>query len=264
MAPPEVAVTHLAGVPGWPVVVVGPSLGTSVSRLWSAVAKGLSAYHVVGWDLPGHGRSPAAARPYDTAELAGAVLRAVGDAVGPDGRLRYAGDSYGGCVGLQLVLDHPDRIDAAAILCSGARIATAEVWRDRIDLVRHEGLEPVQHASRTRWFGRNLQEHPTEESRAVLDELLEVDASSYCFACEALGTFDVRDRLPDIRVPLLAVAGSDDAVTTADQNRDLVRHTPGARVEVLPGVGHLAPLEAPDTTAALLATHFRQGAHHEC
>lgn len=259
MATPDIALTHLAGSAGQPVLIVGPSLGTRVERLWSDAAGGLSELHVIGWDLPGKGRSAPADQPYSTHELARAVLDAVDGAIGPGQTLRYAGDSFGGCVGLQLILDHPERFAAAAILCSGAKIATAQVWRARIDLVRREGLAPVQDASTTRWFGSRVQQHPTDQSRAVLAELLEVDPAGYSHACEVLSTFDVRERLTGIRVPLLAIAGADDLVTTAEQNRELVRVTPGARLEVLNGVGHLAPLEDPRTTAALLDNHFRPG-----
>lgn len=119
---------------------------------------------------------------------------------------------------------------AAAIVCSDAKVATEQVWRDRIDLVEREGLGPVQAASSARWFGKATAEHPTDESRAVLAELLDVDPAGYCQACAALETFDVRDRLPQMQVPLLAVAGADDIVTTAEQNLELGR--PRSRVAV--------------------------------
>ncbi|MFC6706639.1 alpha/beta fold hydrolase [Flexivirga alba] len=256
MVAPEIALTLLSGSAEQPVVVVGPSLGTRVERLWSTAAALLSDYRVIGWDLPGHGRSAPATQPFSTEELASAVLGAVDAEVGADAPLRYAGDSFGGAVGLQLILDHPDRFEAAAILCSGAKIATVEVWRGRVDLVCREGLGPVQRASPERWFGERVKARPTDESRAVVEELADIDAASYCGACAALAAFDVRDRLSAIQVPLLAVAGSDDLVTTAEQHGELVCHTPGASFEVLPGVGHLAPLEDPSATAALLEKHF--------
>lgn len=258
-ASPDIAVTPLAGAADDPIVVLGPSLGTRVERLWATVAESLSGFRVIGWDLPGHGRSATAAQPYSTAELAAAVLAAVDTHVGSQQPLRYAGDSFGGCIGLQLALDHPDRFVAAAIVCSGAKVASEQVWRDRIDLVEREGLGPVQAASSARWFGKAAAEHPTDESRAVLAELLDVDPAGYCQACAALETFDVRDRLPQMQVPLLAVAGADDLVTTAEQNLELVSRTPGSRFEVLPDVGHLAPLEAPEAITTLLQSHFGEG-----
>ena len=46
------------------------------------------------------------------------------------------GDSVGGAVGLQLVLDHPGRISAAVLLCTGAKIGNAAGWRERAAKVR--------------------------------------------------------------------------------------------------------------------------------
>lgn len=259
MAAPEITLTHLAGPPDRPVVLVGPSIGTRVQRLWAATAAHLPDHRVIGWDLPGHGRSAPTEEPFSTAELAAQVLRAVDCAVGGSNRLHYAGDSFGGCVGLQLALDHPARFATMIILCSGAKIATADVWRERIALVHREGMRPIQQASPQRWFGTRIAEQPTQDSRAVVEEVADVDAFSYSLACAALAEFDVRDRLSDIQIPLLAVAGADDLVTTPDQHRGLAAQTPGARVEVLDGVAHLAPLEDPLTTAVLLEKHFREG-----
>lgn len=263
MATPQITVTHLSGHPGQRVLVLGPSLGTRVVRLWARAAELLTDRCVIGWDLPGHGRSAPASRPFSAAELAAGVLDAVDAVVGSEQVLCCAGDSFGGSVGLQLILDRPDRFEAAAILCSGAKIATPGVWRERAELVRREGLRPVQDTSAARWFGGRILASPTAESRAVLDELLAVDATSYAFACEALAGFDVRDRLSGIRVPLLAIAGADDPVTTPEQHQELARAVLGARVRVLPGVGHLAPLEDPTATAALLERHFAKETAHE-
>src|SRR5262245_44113221 len=59
VADPDLAFTRLAGEPGrGDLLVVGPSLGTSVDVLWQAAADLLGErFEVVGWDLPGHGRS---------------------------------------------------------------------------------------------------------------------------------------------------------------------------------------------------------------
>ncbi|PVG80732.1 hypothetical protein DDE18_21540 [Nocardioides gansuensis] len=111
--------------------VVGPSLGTRVDRLWGTVAAELGELHIVGWDLPGHGLSPATSADFGLGDLASAVLAAVDSAVGADAAATpylYAGDSVGGAVGLQLLLDHPARFRAAAAFCSGARFGTPQAW----------------------------------------------------------------------------------------------------------------------------------------
>src|SRR5262245_61445025 len=99
--------------PGLPLLVLGPSLGTSAHTLWSACAGHLSgSFDVLAWDLPGHGRNQHVPdEPFTVAELAAGVVRAVDEALdgrrdvggGGVGSFSYAGDSIGGAVGLQLL-----------------------------------------------------------------------------------------------------------------------------------------------------------------
>jgi pimeloyl-ACP methyl ester carboxylesterase len=53
---PTITGIQLGGSPDLPLLVCGPSLGTSATALWSPVATLLADdFHVVAWDLPGHG-----------------------------------------------------------------------------------------------------------------------------------------------------------------------------------------------------------------
>jgi pimeloyl-ACP methyl ester carboxylesterase len=63
---PELAGTWLTPHPDRPLLAVGPALGTTVEALWGRCARELAGtYAVLGWDLPGHGRSPAPDGPVD-------------------------------------------------------------------------------------------------------------------------------------------------------------------------------------------------------
>ena len=71
----------------------------------------------------------------------------------PDRPSHYAGDSVGGAVGLQLLLDAPDRVTSAALLCTGAVIGDPEQWRVRAATVRAIGYRRRwSTASAERWF----------------------------------------------------------------------------------------------------------------
>jgi 3-oxoadipate enol-lactonase / 4-carboxymuconolactone decarboxylase len=75
-------------------------------------------------------------------------------------------------------------------------------------------------------------------------------------ACEALADFDVRSQLGDIAVPVLAVAGGEDFATQADLLREIADGVQRGRLQILDGVAHLAPAEAPQEVAKLIITHF--------
>ncbi len=52
--------------------------------------------------------------------------------------------------------------------------------------------------------------------------------------------------LATIGVPTLVLVGADDAITPPDEVRAMAETIPGARLVVVPGAGHLAPLENPE------------------
>ncbi|NNG37730.1 alpha/beta fold hydrolase [Flexivirga sp. ID2601S] len=261
MTRPTVTLTDLGGGSGEPVLVLGPSLGTSVRRLWGAAVTRLSGFRVLGWDLPGHGSSPAAREPFTVGELAAAVRAEVQAALGEGAApYSYAGDSIGGAVGLQLLVDAPDRCDRAMVFCGAAKFGTPEGWHDRAATVRAEGMAPLVASGPARWFGSAVVARPTADSRAVVQEQADVDAESYALACEALAAFDLTDRLPEIETPLLVVAGSDDVATPPDGLRALSESVAHGSYVELAGVGHLAPLEAPSESAHAILEHRRSAA----
>lgn len=57
---------------------------------------------------------------------------------------------------------------------------------------------------------------------------------------------DVRDRLPSIELPALVIVGTDDAISTADEMREIAEALPVSMFTEVPGAGHMSPLEAPD------------------
>ncbi|MBO0677587.1 4-carboxymuconolactone decarboxylase [Mycolicibacterium sp. S2-37] len=253
MTVPAVATVDFGGPDAGPLILLGPSLGTSAATLWGGVAQALIAdAHVVGWDLPGHGRSGVAG-PFTMGELAAAVV-SLADRLDAE-MFHYAGDSVGGCVGLQLALDFPHRLSTATLLCTGAVVGTPDGWRDRAATVRAGGIAPMVAAAPQRWFAEGFTGRNPGVAAALLDSLRHTDAESYAQTCDVLAAFDVSDRLPEIATPVLAVAGRADVPTPPDSLQRIASGVQAGRSVVLDGVGHLAPAEAPDRVAALIREH---------
>ena len=194
-----------------PLLVVGPSLGTS-SVLWTQAGALLgNDVDVVAWDLPGHGVSPAAAETFDVAELADAVVDLI-DSIAPGERFHYAGVSLGGATGLQLGIKHGERLKSLSVQCSGAKLGTPEGWLERAETVRSQGTPVMIQGSAQRWFAPGFMDREPELSSRLLHSLRDADRFSYAFCCEALAGFDVREELGSISVPTQAVAGAEDTV----------------------------------------------------
>ncbi|HVU93521.1 MAG TPA: 4-carboxymuconolactone decarboxylase [Jatrophihabitans sp.] len=237
------AITDLGGT--GPALLLGPSLGTAARTLWAPAAELLvERFHVLAWDLPGHGASPTAAG-FTVADLAAALRERV------DGPFGYAGVSVGGAVGLELLLQDAERVEFATLISTGARIGTPAAWRQRAAKVRAEGTGWLVDESPERWFAPGNRD--TAIAQALLGDLAATDAASYAATCDALAAFDVRDRLAEITVPLLAVAGAHDPVTTPATLRHVAEGVQHGRLAVLDDASHQAPAEAPSAVAQLVA-----------
>jgi 3-oxoadipate enol-lactonase/4-carboxymuconolactone decarboxylase len=253
MTVPVLTGVTLVAAPGRPLLVVGPSLGTSAETLWSPCAALLEGrFHVVGWDLPGHGRSAPTKDAFTIADLAVAVRNLIGDTP-----FRYAGDSVGGAVGLQLLLDAPEQIPQAALISTGAKIGEAQGWQERAATVRASGTAAVIEGSAQRWFAPGFLDRRPDTASALLHALRDADAEGYALTCEAVAAFDVRDRLGEIGTPVLAIAGKHDSPTPPAGLAEIAAGVRHGRLVVLDDVAHLPPAERPDTVAALLLEEFK-------
>lgn len=231
-------------------IVLGPSLGTTTA-LWDGVVPPLAAnYRVLRYDLPGHGLSPATTEPFSIADVADAVVALV-DSVG-GGPFFYAGISFGGAVGLELALRHPERMLGLAVICSGAKIGAAGGWIERAGQIRTSGTASTVAGSAERWFAPGFLDRAPAAGSAALSALIDVDDESYALCCEALATFDVTGEVAGIRAKTLCVSGEFDLPTPTAQLQELADRIPDARHVTISGVAHLPALERPDTVAALL------------
>lgn len=254
MTVPAIALTAPIGPDDAPLLVLGPSLGTSTILWENALPVLASRYRVVAWDLPGHGSSPAATEPFTVADLADAVAAAI-RALGAD-RALYAGVSLGGATGLELGLRHPELVSALAIIASGAQIGDPAAWRDRAATVRSQSTSALIIPSAQRWFAPGSIEREPELSGRLLHSLRDADAESYSLCCEALATYDVRDRLGDLGMPVVALWGEHDAVAPEAKADEIAAGVVRGRAEMIAGVAHLPPAEAPVATAAALLAFF--------
>ena len=252
MSIPVIATVDFGGPAEASLLVLGPSLGTSVSALWSAAAAQLTDRHrVIGWDLPGHGVSPAPKASFSIADLADAVH----DAAVAHGatRYHYAGVSVAGAVGVELLLRHGHALRTVALICTGAKIRTQIAWIERARTVRARGTSVMIGPAVGGWFADGFTRHNPDTVAALLQSLAEADAEGYAATCEALACFDVRDQLGAITGNVLTVAGAEDTATPPAALRQLAEHIPGCRYLELAATAHLAPAEQPVRVAAELA-----------
>lgn len=253
---PPIALTRPTGPAGAPLLVLGPSLGTS-TLVWEPAAALLAgSFRLASWDLPGHGRAPVATGPFTVGELADAVVRAL-DELGERSVL-YAGISLGGAVGLELALRHPERVAALAAICTGARIGTPDGWRERAAAVRSTGTAALVVPSAGRWFAPGSMERSPDIAGRLLHALRDTDDESYALCCEALAEYDITTDLSRVTAPVLAVWGEHDAVVGEAEAEAIASGVVHGRSARIADAAHLAPAEQPAEAARLLTRFFEE------
>jgi pimeloyl-ACP methyl ester carboxylesterase len=218
--------------------------GVGLDRgMWHRCWPGLAARHRVRLvDLPGHGRSPAVPPGVTLAALASDLIEVV------DRPSHLVGFSLGALVATQAALTRPDLAASLTLVSSVAsrRPAEREAVHARLRTAEHD-FEAAVATAIERWFPARWRQAEPGLVAQVRDTLLGVDRQSYlaCYRVFATADAELWPRLGELRVPVLAVTGSEDPGSTPAMTANLAGAVPGARALIIDGCRHLLPLEAP-------------------
>jgi 3-oxoadipate enol-lactonase len=237
-----------------PVLVLGPSLGTS-RMIWDQQVEAFSErFRLLRFELPGHGGAGSPSPPYSIDDLGAGVLALLDDyGIETAG---YCGISLGGMIGMWLAAHAHDRIQSLGLVCTSAYMPPAESWRARAELVLASGMTPVVEASLGRWFMPEFTEREPEVITAYGNELRWTNSTGYAGCCLALADMDLRADLDLIKAPALVIAGGRDPATPPEHGAVIADGIAGARLLVVDDAAHLANVSSPEVVTAALLEHL--------
>lgn len=253
------------GDPGAPAVLLIHGTGASTAW-WDPVVPALSgSCRVIRVDLLGHGKSSSPARGYDIptqARRAGAALDTVGA-----GRVTVIGHSTGGTVATALAEQRPDKVTALALIDLGPSLDAfiGQGLAGRLLLAPLPGR--LLWALRTEAIIRKAMgsafTRPVDIPGAIIEATMGMTHRALAATSRASDDYlkqrSIPDRLAGLGLPVLVIFGTDDR-RWQSSSAVAYRAVPGARLELLPGVGHTPMLEDPRTTSKLLLD-FAAAAH---
>jgi 3-oxoadipate enol-lactonase len=233
-------------------VVLAHALGCDIG-MWDELANTLAAdCRVISYDQRGHGSSDAPAGPYEMAGLADDAARLLREL--DSGPVVWIGLSMGGMVGQELALRHPSLVAALVVAnaTSGYPEAARAMWQDRIATVNAGGVEAIADAVMARYFHDGFRSgHPATVAR-FRRRLVTTGAAGYVACCAAVAGVDTTERLPQVAVPTLVIAGGLDAGTPLPMSETIARAVQQGTLEVIPGASHLSAVEQPERFTALV------------
>ncbi len=246
-----------SGGAGVPVVLIH---GHSVDlRMWPRQYLALreAGYRVIRYDVRGHGRSSVPDSGY-TWPVYSADLRALLDHLDV-ARTHIAGFSMGGGIALQFALDNPGRVLSVVLIDAAVpgytySDAFASTIEDLVSAVRSEGWRS---AAPRLWLTHpmfaGLRRHPAMFD-VIQDLVLAFPARDYLADPPEPEGAEVVERLSDLRPPVLVMVGAEDLDDFLLSAQLVAMNVPRARLEIVPGAGHMLPLERPqETNRRLLA-----------
>lgn len=216
-------------------------------------------YLAIAPDLPGYGDSPTVT-PYTMAALADAVVALV-ESVGA-ARTVLVGHSMGGMVAQEVVATRPGLVHA--LVLSGTSPAFGKPdgdWQRRFLTERLAPLDAGQGmAALAPGLARGMAAPDADPQRVArcADVMARVPEATYRAALHAIVGFDRRADLPRLAVPTLCLAGECDRNASPAVMQRMAQAIPGAEYRCLPGVGHLANMEAPAPFHAALLDFLRR------
>lgn len=233
-------------------VVLAHAIGCD-HRMWEDLRPRLAAdYRVIAFDARGHGRTPAAPRPYSLADLAddvAAVLESVGIA-----KAHWVGLSMGGMVGQAFALRHPARLDRLVLANTTSSYGPEgrAMWQARAKLVQEGGLAAIRDMVASRYFSEEFRARNPAAVEKVMSRFMETSTEGYLGCCDAIANLDYSQDLARVRAKTLVIAGGADAGTPPAMSEAIAARIPGARMAVIPGAAHLSAVEKPAQFAQLV------------
>jgi 3-oxoadipate enol-lactonase len=238
----------------------GPALllvhGFPLDRfLWTHQVATLAGWRRIAPDLRGLGESDAPADGYTMAAYADDLIRLLD-------RLRIqravvAGLSMGGYVAFEILRRHRERVAGLILVDTRADGdgPDARAARDAMaQLAQEDGVRAVAERLLPRLLGRTTQQTQTHLVERVREMMARAPLAGVVGALRAMRErADSTQLLAEIDVPTLVVVGQEDEITPPAVARAMTDAIPSAAMTVIPGAGHLSPLEAPTAVSRVCA-----------
>jgi pimeloyl-ACP methyl ester carboxylesterase len=233
--------------------------GVADRRMWAEHLDPIAeaGYRAIAVDLPAFGEAPPAER--GEWELALETI----DGLSLE-RAALVGNSFGGAVAMRVAALAPTRISALALISSppldlDPSLELKAVWQAEGAALEAGDIEAAVDVILDAW---TLPDAPPElRDRVARMQRRAFEVQATASGEEPPDPLEERpELLSELAVPALVAAGEHEFSDFREGAEAIASAIPGARLELIEGAGHLAPLEQPEAFGALLLAFLDQTA----
>ena len=221
---------------------------------WERVVPTLAArFHVLRYDLRGHGQSGKPPGPYALDDFVH-DLRGLLDSLDVD-VTRLVGISFGGLITQAFTLRYPERVRRLALLATVAGRTPAErrAILARAETLAAGGATGTVEAALDRWYTPDFRAAHPEIIAETRERVLGNDPAGYAAAYRVFAESDLLEQLDGIRCPTLIATGEHDSGSTPDMARRMHERIAGSQLVILSRYRHGLLVEAAADVAGLLS-----------
>ncbi len=231
-----------------PVVVLVHGLGLN-RHMWRWQTGALmQRYRVITYDLYGHAGSPPPPAIPSLTVFSDQLLALLDDL--RIAKAAVAGFSLGGMIARRFAMDHPDRLWALAILNSPYQrdAAAREAIQARVHQARRDGPRATVDAALQRWFTKSYIDSHPDIADLIRTWVLANDPAIYPDNYQVLvdGVDELVAPASPIACPALVMTAEEDYGNSPAMTRSIAAEMADARTVILPGLRHMAMIEAPE------------------
>ena len=247
----------LEGPENGPSIVFSNSLGTDM-RIWDEVISYLPKnLKILRYDKRGHGLSDCPNSPYSMGTLV-KDIEALMDTLKLKNSL-LIGLSIGGMIAQGLAVKRLDLVRAMVLSNTAAKIGNSEIWEDRINTVKSFGMKALTEETMKRWFSNDFLE--SKEIHKWKNMVERQPVEGYIGCAHAISGTDFYTPTSSLRLPTIAIAGSEDGSTPPDLVRETSNLIPESKFNLIKGAGHIPCVEAPIKYANILSGFMKELGH---
>lgn len=255
----RVTASHWPGSPSKSTIVL--LHGFPMDRhLWDSVGDRLGTSHpVLAIDLPGFGGSGTENTVLGMPETADWLAAAL-DAFQVNAPVVLVGLSMGGYIAMEFAVRHPDRLKQLVFCSTKAEADSDAARKGRIEMaeaVEHIGVSEIAEAMLPKLLAdstRKLHPHVAEQLREMIER---VAPSTIAAAQRGMAVrHSMLDKIPQWPFRIDCIAGENDTLAGPDVMQSMVGAARNAEMHVIPKIGHVAPLEAPEALSQCILRHL--------
>ncbi|MEO8531350.1 MAG: 3-oxoadipate enol-lactonase [Deltaproteobacteria bacterium] len=233
---------------GQRAIVLAHSLGTDL-RMFDMVAMRMpQSLRVIAYDLRGHGQTEVTPGPYSMGTLVRDAEMLL-DHLKVKGVV-FVGVSIGGMIAQALAIKRLELVRGLVLANTATKIGTKAIWEERMATVAGHGLAGIVDQVMERWFSPSFIK--SGDHLEWRERFLAMSVEGYLGCCSAISGTDLMTPTSGLRLPTLAIAGSEDRSTPPDLVREFTQLIPGSNFRLIKGAGHLPPIDEPAEFAGAL------------